>query len=71
MHSPLSFGCNFSCKVQQDLAVGVAGDERRWRCLNGGCRWTTAIRGRFITVQLAGGSIADSVELHFFAPGNG
>jgi hypothetical protein len=34
MHGPLSFGCNFSCKVKEDLAAGVADeqdDERGWR----------------------------------------
>ena len=59
MHGPLSFGCNFSCKVTQDLAAGVADDERagsRVHC------------DKFIAVQLAGGSIADPAELHFFAP---
>jgi hypothetical protein len=66
MHGPLSFGCNFSCKVKQDLAVGVADDERLWPCF--GDRWSRTIEicGRFITVQLADGSISRFSEAALF-----
>jgi len=68
MHGPLSFGCNFSCKVRQDLAVGVAGDERSRRRFDSRWQRTVAVSGKFITVQPAGGSIADPARLRFFVP---
>jgi hypothetical protein len=33
MHGPLSFGCICSCKVKQDLAAGIADDERERKCV--------------------------------------
>jgi hypothetical protein len=71
MHGPLSFGCNFSCKVRQDLAAGVADDEVGRRCFRMREIRAIAICGRFITVQLAGGPIARPAKLHFCAPEKG
>lgn len=69
MHGPLSFGCNFSCKVRQDLAVGVAGDERSRLRFDHYRKRTDTVPGRF-TVQPAGGSVAGPPRLRFFAPVN-